>query len=124
MTDTLLYTILIILFIHWIADFLFQSRKMADRKYENWSALSLHIGVYTLTLLIGTVIFLPLEYKTNLVLFCALNGGLHFVIDALTSRATHELYTQGKVHWFFTVIGLDQFMHTALLFTTLSVTTQ
>jgi hypothetical protein len=53
-------------------------------------------------------------------LWALLNGLAHFGIDAVTSRITSKLFSQGKTHEFFTVIGFDQFLHLALAVVTLA----
>ena len=126
--------ILQILFSHWISDFVFQSSWMATNKSKNWLALGSHILVYTvsmgfLMLISGVIIGLtfnsiiggaimiipPLAF----VQWIALNGALHFVTDAVTSRITYKLWGRSKMHEFFVVVGLDQFIHYSCLITTL-----
>lgn len=101
-----LKTIIIILVIHFIADFLLQSSWMAQNKSKNNIALLTHVGVYMIPFL-----FIGFWYAL-------LNAALHFIIDYNTSRLTSKLWAKGEVHWFFVVIGLDQTLHFICLFST------
>jgi hypothetical protein len=99
-----------IIWIHFIADFLFQSDWMAVNKSKNsllgLSAMATHISIYTMTLMV--------VYGVQ---FAITQGILHLVTDMVTSRATSYLWVKGYRHWFFVVIGLDQAIHlTCLLY--------
>lgn len=111
-----------LLTVHWIADFLFQTDWMALNKSKSWKALCTHTLVYSLC-------FIWLGWSFVLATFF-----LHTLTDAVTSRATSKLwfferawtdcvgkcvpdhgtcwkYVEGRRHWFFVVIGLDQLIH-------------
>jgi hypothetical protein len=96
-----------VLIVHWIADFILQTDKMAQNKSTSWKWLSSHVCVYTLFLL-------PFGWK-----FAAINGLSHFVIDAFTSRATSYLWKKGDRHNFFVMIGADQLFHVMILLASL-----
>ena len=49
----------IIMFFHWIGDFICQNRWMATNKCKRWDALSLHVLIYTLVVTFGGIV-LPL----------------------------------------------------------------
>jgi len=102
------YLILYLLFIHFVADFIAQSDWMAINKSKRWDALSLHVAVYTVILSISIWLILP--WKIALI-YGALNGAIHFITDAITSRITSTLWARNKRHWFFVAIGADQFLH-------------
>jgi hypothetical protein len=103
---TLAHYIIIIFWLHFIGDFLFQSRHMANNKSkDNW-ILATHCLFYCVPLL-----FLDVWWGL-------LNGLLHFPVDYITSRTTSKLYTKEQYHWFFTVIGFDQAVHMTLLIMT------
>jgi len=126
--------ILQILFAHWISDFVLQSGWMATNKSKNWLALGSHVVVYTasmgfLMLIFGSIvaaafsttisgaimIITPLAF----VKWIALNGALHFITDAITSRITARLWKKNDMHNFFVVVGFDQFIHYSCLIITL-----
>lgn len=107
-----------ILFLHFLADFVFQTDEMAKNKSTSWLWLMYHVGTYEIVFILGllaTTLF-PLHAILSYVFF---NGGIHFLIDAITSRITSKLYKQGKIHEFFVVIGFDQFLHATTLLLTL-----
>ena len=110
--------IYIIILAHWIADFICQTNWMAQNKSKSYKALSLHILSYTTAL--ALVMFL-LTQNTNSFLYALVNGAIHFVADAITSRITSKLYAKGAIHNFFVVIGLDQAIHMATLIATMGV---
>lgn len=125
--------ILQILFIHWISDFVFQSGWMATNKSKNWLALGSHVLVYTASMgvllifssiivaSVGSIpggaimVITPLAFM----MWIALNGVLHFITDAVTSRITAKLWKKNDMHNFFVVVGFDQFIHYTCLFVTL-----
>ena len=108
--------IYLIIFSHWVADFIAQSDWMARNKSKSWAALLVHILCYTMSL----YLMMRLAVAIKPALFYALvNGGVHFVIDAITSRITAKLYAKGDVHNFFVVIGLDQALHMSTLVATM-----
>jgi hypothetical protein len=91
---------------HFVADFILQSDDMAKNKSKSNKWLSMHIAAYT-------VPFFWFGWK-----FALINGAAHFVTDWFTSRASSKLWNNGKVHWFFVVIGFDQAIHMTTLFLT------
>lgn len=104
-----------IIFSHWVADFIAQSDWMAKNKSKSWLALSLHILAYTISL----ALLLLLVHPETAWKYALINGAIHFVVDAITSRITAKLYAKGDVHNFFVVIGLDQAIHMSTLVATL-----
>lgn len=104
----MLTSILLILAIHFVADFVLQSDYMALNKSKNWGALVEHVGVYTLPFL------LVFGFK-----FAAITFATHFIQDAITSRINAQLWQAGERHWFFVAIGADQLLHYYTLIGTL-----
>lgn len=114
MTPLMIYLNLLLL--HFIADFVFQSHWMASNKSKDISALSLHVLTYTFTFFVA-LSFVALSVKDTqltmqtVALYCFVNGLLHFMIDACTSKITALLYKKQDWHNFFVVVGADQFLH-------------
>jgi len=97
--------ILLIIWIHFIADFILQNDKMAINKSSNNKWLFIHSFVYSIP-------FLIVGFSLNYVLF---NGIFHFIVDWFTSRGTTKLWKENKRHWFFVLIGFDQMLHLTIL---------
>ena len=122
---------------HFLADFILQTDWMAINKSKRWDALFVHVGIYTLVMLIVTW-SIPLAVVTF---------GAHFLTDAATSRVARGFWpilpfgdgtfydAEGTLvdslryrgiglkrsrHWFFVTIGFDQVLHYAQLFLTAS----
>lgn len=99
--------IIILFYIHFIADFFLQSTYMATNKSKSIKTLSLHCFAYSLP-------FLWFGWK-----FAILAGILHFPIDFITSKITSKLYEKKEYYWFFVVIGFDQAVHMTILVLTM-----
>jgi hypothetical protein len=99
-------TVLCVIWLHFLADFVCQTDKMATRKSYDTRWLGWHCAVYTACLLLlGPW-------------YALVNGVLHFGVDYITSRWTSKLWSAGERHWFFVVIGLDQAVHMSCLILT------
>ena len=120
-----LTSVTIILFSHFVADFLFQTNWMAKGKSNSMLKLSVHILTYTtvLTLLCSSIIFTD-ESKTltDIFVFGIISGLLHFGVDFITSKITSVQYANGHLgsdsipnFGFFSTIGFDQFLHSVML---------
>ena len=133
---------LILLAIHFVADFVLQTDWMATNKSKRWDALALHVSVYS-----GAFLLWALWHYGNepaAVQFAALTWVTHFATDAVTSLVTSRLWffkradgiwaqadyafpkhgqtlvnpwipEGGNRHWFFVAIGFDQLIHAATL---------
>jgi hypothetical protein len=101
--------VFMILAVHWLADFKLQSHWMATNKSKSYLALHLHTGVYTLVWAI--VVPFYTDSGVGYSAFLLTTFTVHTFQDAITSRITSKLYAKGNFHWFFSVIGIDQFLH-------------
>lgn len=112
-----------IILLHWIADFLVQTRWQGENKSKSWIALLGHTLSYTgfwLLAGIGWVSFILENGSvfTNVLWFCGITFILHTATDYFTSRWTSKLFEKKKMHIFWAVIGLDQILHYMQLFIT------
>lgn len=73
-------TMLLLLLMHFVADFLLQNHWMASNKSKDWRALVAHCGVYAL-------VFLLLGWSFAVITFV-----LHVAVDSVTSRITSRLW--------------------------------
>ena len=109
-----LSTVLTILTIHYVADFLCQTDWMAVNKSKRADALLAHVAVYT-------GVFMLLLGPSFGVSYALLNGLLHLVTDFITSRASAAAWKAENRHMFFCIIGLDQLIHSACLLYTAEI---
>lgn len=116
-----IYQVFWLLLAHYISDFvLLQTDYMARGKSKSMNPLLLHIGVYSLSLMVCT--WFLFSNGLLMLLFVLINGLSHLVIDYFTSRQSSKLFAQGKAgsdsipnFGAFSVIGFDQLLHTFIL---------
>ena len=99
--------VLVIIWLHFIGDFILQSNKMAQNKWNSIKWLGFHCITYSI----------PFFYFG--IYFAFITALLHFTVDFITSKMTHYLWEKKELHWFFVVIGLDQAIHFTCLLLTL-----
>lgn len=114
--------ILAIILIHWLADFVFQTDKMAKGKSKNWNDLLSHTGTYSFIWFCFVPFYVLLNLDTYVewtgTLFVLITFIAHTITDYFTSRLNSKLWAKGDVHNFFVSIGFDQVLHyTQLLLT-------
>jgi hypothetical protein len=105
-----------ILAIHFIADFIVQTRWQATNKSKRLDALTQHVTTYTLCLLATWAFVAAGVHAEPIAKWALLNGLLHFATDYLTSRRTAANWNNGapgKAFWVW--LGFDQFIHAATL---------
>lgn len=103
-----------IIILHWIADFVLQTDWQAKNKSKNNLALLLHVFTYTISLAVFGLIFF---FDSQTIVFWILaNGAAHLVVDYVTSRINTYLWNKGRVHDFFVMVGFDQLIHYGCLF--------
>jgi len=108
-----LWQFVALLTVHWLADFVVQTHWQASNKSKDNVALGKHVGTYTATLAVASVVLFGATAATAL--FVVVNGVLHFGTDYFTSRASSKLYAKQDWHNFFVVIGFDQLIHQVTL---------
>jgi len=107
--------ILLILFAHFVADFICQTDEMAINKSKSNVSLTAHVLAYSLAMIVILFWFYPGLPIINWLIF---NGALHWVTDYFTSRLNAYIWKKEMRHWFFVGIGADQMIHfTCLLLT-------
>ena|ERR1700743_2875289 len=109
---------LILLAVHWFADFCLQTDWQAQNKSKSNVALLRHVLVYSACLTVAAGLMFP---APEWLLFVWLNGALHFGTDYVTSRASARLYAKGDRHNFFAMVGFDQLIHQVTLALTMKV---
>lgn len=112
-------TQLILIFIaHAVLDWWLQTQWMARNKSKDWAALSAHVGVYTVGLMLVPLVEGHHWTVFGLWKWAILNGLLHFVTDAVTSRiSSHYFAKHGGAgsKGFWNTIGTDQCIHMVTL---------
>ena len=112
--------VLYFLLVHWVADFVLQTDKMALNKSTSNYWLGIHVIVYSLTTIVlwASLFSLTglhttfLQYvEAYLALFT-----MHFITDYITSRITGRYFRAKKNHEFFVTIGFDQWLHYVQIF--------
>ncbi|MBP7808101.1 MAG: 2TM domain-containing protein [Bacteroidia bacterium] len=108
--------LLVIFTVHFLADFVFQSSKMATGKSKSLKWLSIHVGVYGLVSLIsmGVLAYVTKDLYWSFV-WWGLNVVLHFFVDYFTSKITSKFWEQKNMRLFFVMIGFDQLLHNLCL---------
>lgn len=117
-----IYIILIILFLHWIADFVLQTKDQAQNKSSSWRALTDHTSYYSLVFIAASIFYAifvsPNVIGCKMIMFGFITWPIHTAIDYYTSRVNKELWGSLKFHEFFVSVGFDQFLHIAQLLLT------
>lgn len=117
------WVVVVILFGHWLADFVLQPHWMGTGKSKDWWVLSQHAFRITgggVMVAVALGFFFPIS-ATGALIWALVNGVAHFAIDAVTSRMTGKLFAKQDFHNFFVVIGFDQFLHVALAVVTFAL---
>ena len=101
---------ILIIWAHFIGDFILQSDYHAQGKSKNSWILAQHVAMYSIPF-IALGLFIPIS-----IAWIVFNAIAHFSTDFVTSRITSKLWAEKKVHWFFVTIGADQSIHFTTLF--------
>jgi len=107
-----MHPIVLLLFAHFLGDFVFQGNKIASSKSKSLKWLTIHVGIYVLMLIIPAYLI----FKPEIILdFLVVNGVLHWITDFFTSKINARLFLRKNKHLFYIGIGIDQFIHAACL---------
>ena len=107
--------ILLLVWAHFVGDFILQSDYLALNKSKNNLVLLWHVSLY-MTPFLALTLLLPITWA-----WLFLNWTLHLCTDYVSSRITRRFSQMGKEHWFFTTIGADQAIHLTCLTLTYSI---
>lgn len=118
--------IIALMFFHWLADFVLQTRDQADNKSKKFAVLIDHTAQYACVLFLPVVVLLAIHYYPDTyfigkaigraLLFCIITFLFHTATDFYTSKTNSQLYEQKNFYGFFCSVGFDQFLHYAQLF--------
>lgn len=109
-----IYYIILICFVHFVADFVFQTSEQAANKHHDSVKLFNHVTIYSGTWLL----VMPWILGINALIFVVITFCLHYAIDYTTSKINSNLFKKGNLHLFFVSVGFDQFLHIILLLIT------
>jgi hypothetical protein len=119
----------LVICVHYVADFIFQAEKWATTKSKSNLSLLSHVSVYSTLWILPSYGESREWYLYSTILFFILTFLSHFITDYITSRIVSEKFSSGKYgspipnFGAFSIIGLDQVLHYAQLFTTLYLLT-
>jgi hypothetical protein len=115
----------ILAIIHYIADYLLQSREIADNKSKNIKYLLIHGSEYTLSfgllIALSLVMFMQILPIILVIKYSVINGVIHTIIDFFTSQLSSKFYAKKNYSGFFRVLGLDQLLHITTIILTFNI---
>ena len=128
-------TIIFVLALHLIADFILQPNWIQTYKSRNNLVLLLHVVIYAYVLAIGALF---LGTWQNAILFGLANGALHYMVDFVTSRIItwqakklqlsdeanveeKPLFGRLNLYSLSVLLGVDQLLHQVCLMLTLPI---
>jgi len=127
---------------HFIADFVFQTRKMGEGKGTSLKWLTIHVATYcAIFSLVSSWYLIPILGIMHFIGYVIINTLCHFCTDFITSKMTSYFYkkaeaakadvsltpdeklkaTQKHMKGFWTTIGFDQVIHASTLFQTFKI---
>lgn len=118
-------TIILILLSHWVSDFILQSNWMSTNKSKSFPVLIAHTLTYSVAMCVMITILTEFnmlidKYVYSYILFLLIMFITHTIIDFITSKINSKLWDKNEVHWFFTSIGFDQWLHYLTIFITIN----
>ena len=111
-------TLIVLLTINYVTDFLFQTKKQGENKSHSLYWLSMHVFTFT-TYFTGLLCFYNIFAHAftweNLFLLTLINGATHFIVDFISSKCTSYFYKKTQFRAFLKTIGFDTLVHTIIL---------
>lgn len=100
------------MFVHWFADFVCQTHKMAINKSVSNYWLTMHVASYSIIMTGASMLaFGPIKGAFfGLVTFIS-----HWITDYYTSRMSSKYFKVSDYHNGWVVVGADQWIHLACL---------
>lgn len=106
----MLLEFVVILWAHFIGDFVFQSDYHAKNKSKDALILAEHVLLYSIPFILISAL-IPVS-----LMWIFVNAIFHFITDFCTSKISSKLWSENKPHYFFVTIGADQAIHLTTLF--------
>lgn len=116
-SSTTLVAFVLILWAHFVGDFVLQTDWQAKNKSKRWDAMLPHVATYTMTLAVAAAWM----FGTAGLGYALVNGAAHLLTDVVTSQGTAHYAAKKDWHRFFVVVGADQLVHQATLALTLAL---
>jgi len=107
---------IVLLFAHWVGDYVLQSNEMALQKATSLKWLTVHVSVYCIPVFIASALLFPLQQA---LVYLAINGVMHWITDLVTSRLANRYRSSPRL--FHSIVGFDQFFHGACLLATVGL---
>jgi hypothetical protein len=89
---------------------------MADKKATSMKWLTIHVAVYSAPILVTGLLLFTLEFA---LFYLAVNAGLHWIVDLITSRLASAYRSIPRAYHI--IVGFDQFIHALCLLASLSL---
>ena len=108
-------TLILIMLIHFLADFGLQTHWQATNKSTDFKALIYHVLVYSFVWFIALLTM----FKDPVIIsmFTIFIWVTHLITDYFTSKLTKRFFEEKDFHNGFVVVGADQLIHLVTLFT-------
>lgn len=110
---------LLILLIHFLADFALQTHEQATKKSYDNEALMQHVGVYSIIWFFAALMFTGVFWLS--LAFAIITFVTHYGTDYWTSRISKPFFEKGDFHNGFVVVGFDQLIHYVTLYYTFKI---
>ena len=119
--------ILMILFAHFVGDFVVQPDNVAQNKWHSNKALTIHVALYTLMLFLFVWLFIipTTDFDTwyCYLWWAVINGVFHWMTDYVISKDRKMYWDEKDYRMYFIMVGIDQMAHYAVLAITYSILT-